>query len=75
MAALHRAVPELPPNELFWRLHFGVGMMVHLMNWASILPVVTNGLVDVADAQQTTDRIIAFASAGFRAPVHHVEKQ
>jgi AcrR family transcriptional regulator len=75
MGALQRAVPELPPNELFWRLHFSVGMMVHLMNWASILPTVTNGLVDIADAQQTTDRIIAFASAGFRAPVHHVEKQ
>jgi AcrR family transcriptional regulator len=75
VAALQRAVPELPPNELFWRMHFSVGMMVHLMNWSSILPIITNGMCDVSDAQQTTNRVIAFAAAGFRAPVHHVEKQ
>jgi AcrR family transcriptional regulator len=75
VAALQRALPDLPSKELFWRLHFGVGMMVHILNWASILPAVTNGMVDVADAQQTTDRVVAFASAGFRAPVAHVEKQ
>ena len=75
VAALQRALPDLPSKELFWRLHFGVGMMVHILNWASILPVVTNGMVDVADSQQTTDRVVAFASAGFRAPVVHVEKQ
>ena len=74
-AALQRALPELPINELFWRLHFSVGMMVHVMNWASILPIITNGMCDVSDAQQTTDRVIAFAAAGFRAPVPHVEKQ
>lgn len=73
-AALQRAVPELPPNEVLWRLHFSVGMMVHVMNWASILPGITDGLCDVADAQQVADRVIAFASAGFRAPLPHVEK-
>jgi AcrR family transcriptional regulator len=75
LAALQRAVPELPRNELLWRLQFSVGMMVHLMNWAPILPIITNGVCDVADTQQTTARLIAFASAGFRAPVQHPEKQ
>ncbi len=74
VAALQRAQPELPADELLWRLHFSVGMMVHVLNWASILPVVTNGLCEAGDAQRTAGRIVAFAAAGFRAPLPYPEK-
>jgi AcrR family transcriptional regulator len=73
--ALQRAVPELPREEIFWRLQFSAGMMVHIMNWASILPAVTNGLCDVTDGRRTADRLVAFATAGFRAPLPNRENR
>ncbi len=74
ISALQRAAPDLPPAELFWRLHFTVGMMVHTMNWASILPVISNGACEVGDPGETTARLVAFAAAGFRTHVPATEK-
>ena len=50
-------------------------MMVHIMNWAFILPAITNGMCDLGDGQEAADRLIAFAAAGFRAPIHPAGKQ
>ena len=72
--ALRRAAPELPQQELIWRMHFAVGMMVHVMNWAPILHTVSNGLCEIGDGAGTTARLVAFASAGFRAALPHTEK-
>jgi AcrR family transcriptional regulator len=72
--ALQRALPDLPPAELFWRLHFAVGMMVHVMNWAPILPIISKGTCEVGDPRETTARLVAFAAAGFRAPLPDTEK-
>src|SRR5690242_8449326 len=30
---LAKALPDLPPSELLWRLHFSVGIMTHTMLW------------------------------------------
>lgn len=66
--ALQRELPALPRAELLWRLHFLVGSMTHLMSWSQVLPSLTEGLCDVRDRQALTERMIAFAAAGFRAP-------
>jgi len=68
-AALERAVPELPEAERWWRLHFAAGAMVHVMNWSRVIPALTNGLLDPANTEALLDELIAFAAAGFRAPV------
>jgi AcrR family transcriptional regulator len=68
-AALARAVPELPEAERWWRLQFAAGAMVHVMNWSRVIPALTNGLLDPTNTQALLDRLIAFAAAGFRAPV------
>jgi AcrR family transcriptional regulator len=72
--ALQRALPGLPPDELFWRLHFAVGMMVHVLNWAAVLPFISNGACEIGDPGETTARMVAFAAAGFRAPLPDLEK-
>ena len=61
LEAMHRGVPELPPNELLWRAYFcGVAILAHtLLGTKDILGV---------SGEATTERLVTFISAGFRAP-------
>jgi len=65
---LSKALPELPPSEILWRLHFSVGVMTHTMLWGRILPKITNGVCDISDREALADRAVRFVAAGFRAP-------
>src|ERR1700690_4412074 len=38
VSALRRALPELPEEELLWRVHFAVGAMAHTIHQAPIFP-------------------------------------
>jgi AcrR family transcriptional regulator len=67
--ALHRAAPELPRQELFWRLQFMGGAMALTLLRGKDLEALTDGLCDTADTESTIRRLVAFAAAGFRAPV------
>ncbi|HWQ52471.1 MAG TPA: TetR/AcrR family transcriptional regulator [Bryobacteraceae bacterium] len=60
-AALHRALPELPRDELLWRMFLGAGVMGQAMLAGREAP----GFSEDA----TLDRLVTFLSAGFRAPV------
>ena len=66
--ALSKALPELPPSEILWRLHFSVGVMTHTMLWGRIYPKITNGVCDISDREALVDRAVRFVAAGFRAP-------
>ena len=66
--ALSKALPELPPSEILWRLHFSVGVMTHTMLWGRIYPKITNGVCDISDREALVDRTVRFVAAGFRAP-------
>ena len=65
VTALRRAVPELPQEELMWRVHFMVGAMAHAMCRAPIFPQMTG---DGSDMEPRMQRLVTFLSAGFRAP-------
>ena len=65
VAALRRAVPDLPQEELLWRVHFMVGAMSHTMCRAPIFPQMAG---DPADMEPRLRRLVTFLSAGFRAP-------
>jgi AcrR family transcriptional regulator len=65
--ALSKALPDLPPSELLWRLHFSVGVMTHTMLWGRIYPKITNGVCDISDREALVDRTVRFVAAGFRA--------
>jgi AcrR family transcriptional regulator len=64
--ALQEQLPELPPAELLWRMHFTVGVMTHLMSLSQVLPALTGGVCDISDRQALIARVVAFAAAGFR---------
>jgi AcrR family transcriptional regulator len=64
VAALQRAVPELPQEELMWRVHFMVGAMAHTMCRAPIFPQLAG---DLTNMEPRLKRLVTFLGAGFRA--------
>jgi hypothetical protein len=65
VAALRRAIPELPQEELMWRVHFMVGAMAHTMGRVPIFPPTTG---QAAEMEPRMQRLVTFLGAGFRAP-------
>lgn len=65
-AAIGAALPELPPQERFWKLQFMAGSMTHLLTLSRVLPVMTGQPLDREALQR---RLTAFLAAGLRAPV------
>ena len=70
--ALGRALPQLPPAEIFWRFHFLVGAMVHsICNLDRFMEHLGGGTTTNSDASDRLlrDRLVAFVTAGFEAPI------
>jgi AcrR family transcriptional regulator len=65
---LKRALPDLPPLELFWREHFLVGVMCHTIADTHRLEVISGGLCDPNDVDGMLRRLIGFLAAGLRSP-------
>jgi AcrR family transcriptional regulator len=70
LLALRRALPDLPEEDLMWRVHFMVGAMAHTMCGEPVFP----GADANMDFALRMKRLVAFLSAGFRAPVASEEK-
>ena len=73
--AFQRALPDLPPAELMWRLHFCIGVMTHTMGAGRLLEALSGGLCDASDVEGMLARIKIFLMAGLTAPVTNVEVQ
>ena len=74
LVAFHRALPELPRNELIWRLHFTVGVMAHAVGAGHLLVKISEGACDPSDVSGMVRRMETFLMAGFQAPVAEVAK-
>jgi AcrR family transcriptional regulator len=64
--AIREALPELSPDEAFWRLFFMAGCMTQALALSSVLPLMSSQPVD-RDALMR--RLGNFVAAGLRAPV------
>ena len=64
---LRRALPNLPPVDFFWRIHFLVGSMAHTMADSERLRSISSGLCDPDDAEGTIRRLVIFLNAGLKA--------
>lgn len=69
IAAFREAVPTLPPEEVFWRMHFVIGAMAHTLVFTGKIKEMTCGLCDGADTDAMVERLVAFASAGITGPL------
>jgi AcrR family transcriptional regulator len=68
LRAFRRALPELPPEELFWRLFFTMGAMAHTLAAGPLLKLLSGGICSPSDMEDAGARLIGFAGAGLRAP-------
>jgi AcrR family transcriptional regulator len=65
--AFRQALPDLPNEELLWRIHFMIGTMAHALFGP---PNIRSGVEPTSlDAQGVVQRLVVFLGAGFRAPV------
>ena len=67
--AMRRVLPDLPPDELMWRLHFMVGAMAQTAIASEAIKEFTGGLCDPGDVDGTIERLTVFVAAGLRAPI------
>jgi hypothetical protein len=63
---LCRALPDVPPDELFWRLMAVVAVITNML--AVPRDEESWGLLDPKDVSGTLRRMIAFLAPGLRAP-------
>lgn len=68
-AALQRALPALPPEELSWRLHFIIGAMAHTLAGAHYSKIFRDDAYPdyPADTESVIRHMVTFAAAGLRA--------
>jgi AcrR family transcriptional regulator len=63
--AIGAALPELSPEECFWRLQFMGGSMSHVLVLSQVMPLMSGQPFDRAAVME---RLVPFLAAGLRAP-------
>ncbi len=65
--AIQRALPSVPPGEIFLRLHFCIGIMAHTFGAMHLIEGMARGRFDYDDPEAILRQMITFAAAGLRA--------
>jgi AcrR family transcriptional regulator len=64
--AFARALPGIAEEDLYWRIHFLVGSMIHMLLNQEMLHRLTHGASGNPSMESTLGRFIRFAAAGMR---------
>jgi len=68
--AFAHTLPELPAAELYWRMHFMVGLLAYLMAGADIMRLIASSRLSApSHNDEMLPRLVSFIEAGMRAPV------
>jgi AcrR family transcriptional regulator len=70
-AAILRALPGLPEQELFWRISFIGGALHHALLISGKPSLMPAGMHKRLNTEELVQRLIAFAAAGLRVPASH----
>lgn len=65
--AMAGALPDVPRQELQWRLHFLSGAVAHAIRGRNALGLITNE--DTGDVDALSSRLLAFLAAGLKGPL------
>ncbi|PKM22257.1 MAG: TetR family transcriptional regulator [Gammaproteobacteria bacterium HGW-Gammaproteobacteria-14] len=64
------AVPDVPPMEVFWRVHFALGATIFTLSGMDPLRAICRSDFGVeVSPQQVDERLLAFVAGGIRATV------
>jgi AcrR family transcriptional regulator len=66
--SLTRTLPDLPRDEIFWRLHFTLALMHYTITDLRRLDAISGGICDLGDTDALIARMVGFAVAGFETP-------
>src|SRR5262245_53289578 len=70
-SAFERALPELPKDELIWRMHFMFGTLAYTLAATDTVQLIAGAKPeDRYDAALLEERLTAFLLAGLVAPLH-----
>lgn len=67
LQAFARALPHLPPQDLYWRFHFLLGTMVYTMANTGRIQALTGHACDPSDMDATLAYLVPFLAQGFEA--------
>ncbi len=68
-AALIKSLPDVPPEEIFWRFHFMLGAMSYAISGADALSILADVSLDDSDGEALMARLMSFLIGGLRAPL------
>ncbi|HUQ25091.1 MAG TPA: TetR family transcriptional regulator [Burkholderiales bacterium] len=69
-AALERALPQMPREELVWRMHFMFGTLAYTLAATDTVQLIAGSKPeDRYDAHLLEDRLTAFLASGLNAPL------
>jgi AcrR family transcriptional regulator len=75
-AALERALPQMPRDELVWRMHFMFGTLAYTLAATDTVQLIAGCKPeDRYDAQLLEERLTAFLAAGLNAPLQTTIKK
>jgi len=75
-AALERALPQMPVEELVWRMHFMFGTLSYTLAATDAVQLIAGCKPeDRYDARLLEERLAAFLSAGLTAPHAHTVRK
>jgi hypothetical protein len=67
-AALFRALPDVPREEILWRFHFMLGAMAYALAGTDALQIIAGKVAD-DDPAAIAPRLMSFLLGGLRAPL------
>jgi len=75
-AALERALPQMPREELVWRMHFMFGTLAYTLAATDTVQLIAGSKPeDRYDARLLEDRLTAFLASGLTAPLRSSVKK
>src|SRR5687768_8891939 len=75
-AAFEKALPQMPRDELVWRMHFMFGTLAYTLAATDTVQLIAGCKPeDRYDAQLLEDRLTAFLAAGLTAPLKNVVRK
>jgi AcrR family transcriptional regulator len=75
-AALERALPQMPRDELVWRIHFMFGTLAYTLAATDTVQLIAGCKPeDRYDARLLEQRLTTFLTAGLEAPLKHSIKK
>ena len=66
---LCEALPDLPRDVIYWRMHFTLGAMGHAMNTRHMSQMIPAGLDLKIDAESMSEQFIVYVTSGLEAPI------